>query len=234
MKIRLVLLIGCLVMMLVSSCLAEESAALKDPRELKPFTYTNGNQITGIGDPYVICYEGKYYCTATGSGNSYDLYLSEDLQSWEKIAPIFYSDSRDGWVRNSLWQPQLVPGNDGNFYLYYCGHNDQGSLRIGVAVSDALDGLYEDALDQPLMDFGYAQIDPNLFVDDDGRMYLYYSRDCSENIVGKYQTSQIYVIEMADYTHVKDGAEPVLCLTPDQRWELRNGGYRWNEGPDML
>ena len=65
-------------------------------------------------------------------------------------------------------------------------------------------------------------------------MYLYYSRDCSENVVGKYNTSQIYVIEMADYTHVKEGAEPVLCLTPDQRWELRNGGYRWNEGPDML
>ncbi len=234
MKGKLALLIACLAALLLPAGFAEGNAPLKDPQELKLLSYTNGNQITGIGDPYVICYDGKYYCTATGSGNSYDLYQSENLQTWEKIGPIFYSDSREGWVRNSLWQPQLVPGNDGNFYLYYCGQNDQGSLRIGVAVCDALDGFYEDALDRPLMDFGYAQIDPNLFVDDDGRMYLYYSRDCSENVVNKYNTSQIYVIEMADYTHVMEGAEPALCVTPDQRWELRNGGYRWNEGPDML
>ena len=91
MKIRLALLIICLVLSLVSTGAAEQ-VALKDTQELKPFTYTNGNQITSIGDPYVICYEGKYYCTATGGGNSYDLYISENLQTWEKIGPIFTSN----------------------------------------------------------------------------------------------------------------------------------------------
>jgi hypothetical protein len=65
-------------------------------------------------------------------------------------------------------------------------------------------------------------------------MYLYYSRDCSENIIDGKSTSQIYVVEMESYTKVKDGAEHKLLLTPEQNWELRSGDWLWNEGPHLL
>lgn len=198
-------------------------------------TYTNGNQITNIGDPYLFTYDGTYYCTATGTGTSFSLYESQDLSQWQKVSDIFYSSSTEGWVRGSLWQPQIVPGSDGKFYLYYCGNNDNGSLRIGVASADSVEGPYTDVSGAPLFDLGYATIDPNLYVDDDGRMYLYYSRDCSENIVDGHHVSQIYVVEMADYTHLKEGAQHTLCITPEQSWELlNNADYQWNEGPDIL
>ena len=209
------------------------------PLELKElpaeYTYTNGNQITNIGDPYLFTYDGKYYCTATETGTYYSLYVSENLSSWQKVTDIFYSSATEGWVRGSLWQPQIVAGEDGRFYLYYCGLNDEGSLRIGVASADSLTGPYVDVHDAPLFDLGYANIDPNLYVDDDGRMYMYYSRDCSENVVDGHHVSQIYVVEMADYTHVKECAEHILCITPEQQWELlNNADYQWNEGPDIL
>ena len=222
-----------LVMVLSLTACGGKQLELKDlPGE---YTYKNGNQITNIGDPYLFTYDGKYYCTATETGTSYPLYVSEDLSSWEKVTNIFYSSGTEGWVRSSLWQPQIVVGNDGKFYLYYCGNNDNGSLRIGVAAADTVTGPYVDVHDAPLFDLGYANIDPNLYVDDDGRMYLYYSRDCSENVVDGHHVSQIYVVEMADYTHVKEGAEHILCITPEQQWELLNNAeYQWNEGPDML
>lgn len=201
----------------------------------KEYTYTNGTQITNIGDPFLFTHDGKYYMTSTETGTNYSIYESEDLSHWYKLTNIFYCSGTDGWVRGSLWQPEIVVGNDGKFYLYYCGINDNSSLRIGVAVADKVTGPYTDVHNAPLFDLGYANIDPHLFIDEDGKMYLYYSRDCSENVVDGHHVSQIYVVEMADYTHVKEGAEHIRLLTPEQQWELLNNAeYQWNEGPDML
>lgn len=207
---------------------------LKDASEIYSQGYINKEKISGIGDPYLVTENGKYYVTATGDGKGYDIYSSDDLSEWNKEGRIFSSDSKAGWVRSSLWQPQIVIGSDGKYYLYYCGNNEDNSLRIGVAVSDAITGPYRDALDHPLLPYDYATIDPNLFVDDDGRMYLYFSKDCSENMVDGFHTSQLYVVEMADYTSIKEDFEPILVATPSQEWELKNGDWRWNEGPDIL
>ena len=49
------------------------------------------------------------------------------------------------------------------------------------------------------------------------------------------EAAGFYVVEMEDYTHVKEGAEHILCITPEQPWELlNNADYQWNEGPDIL
>ncbi len=230
-KMRFLSVIALLVLLL-TACGGPSLERRELPAE---YTYLNGNQITGIGDPFLFTHEGKYYMTSTETGTSYRLYASEDLRSWYRLTDIFYSSSTDGWVRGSLWQPEIVVGEDGKFYLYYCGTNDAGSLRIGVAVADRLTGPYVDCFNAPLFDLGYANIDPHLFIDEDGRMYLYYSRDCSENVVDGHHVSQIYVVEMEDYTHLKEGAEHIQLLTPEQNWELLNNAeYQWNEGPDML
>ncbi len=233
MKVKVLLCVLLAVVALSLNACGGKSIELKAlPEE---YTYLNGNQITGIGDPFLFTHEGKYYMTSTETGTSYRLYESEDLRNWYRITDIFYSSGSDGWVRGSLWQPEIVVGEDGKFYLYYCGINDNSSLRIGVAAADKLTGPYVDCFDAPLFDLGYANIDPHLFQDEDGKMYLYYSRDCSENVVDGHHVSQIYVVEMEDYTHVKEGAEHIQLITPEQPWELlNNADYQWNEGPDML
>ncbi|MCR5669991.1 MAG: glycoside hydrolase family 43 protein [Butyrivibrio sp.] len=219
--------------LMVSGCAAPEITLL-DASEIISQGYINKEVISNIGDPYLVTENGKYYVTATCDGKGYDIYSSEDLANWNKEGRIFSSSAKEGWVRTSLWQPQIVIGNDGKYYLYYCGNNDDSSLRIGVAVADSITGPYEDALDHPLLPYDYATIDPNLFTDDDGRMYLYFSRDCSENIVNGHHTSQLYCIEMDGYTGIKEGADPVLVATPEQEWEFASGDYLWNEGPDIL
>lgn len=233
MKKKYYLMILAALSMALMGC-GQKEIARKDASEILAKGFYNKGEISNIGDPYLVNYEGKYYVTATADGRGYDIYTSDNLMDWKKGERIFYSSPKEGWVRSSLWQPQLVVGNDGKFYLYYCGHNDDKSLRIGVAVADSIEGPYKDALDHPLLPYNVATIDPNLFVDEDGRMYLLFSRDCSENIIDGIHTSQLYGIEMESYTAIKEGSEPTLLVTPDQDWELQNGDYRWNEGPDML
>ncbi|MDF2907212.1 MAG: xsa43F [Herbinix sp.] len=197
-------------------------------------TYQNGDEITGIGDPYAFTCNGMYYMTATSNGQLFDLYQSTDMKEWSYVRKIFQTSYTEGWVKSNLWQPQLIQGTDGKFYLYYCGNNRDNSLRIGVAVADTVEGPYKDVKNKPLFDLGYATIDPYLYLDEDGSMYLYYSRDCSENVVDGKNTSQIYVVEMESYTKLKEGSEHRLLLSPEQNWELRSGDWLWNEGPDLL
>jgi len=50
-----------------------------------------------------------------------------------------------------------------------------GGEAIGVAVSDSPTGPFKDALGKPLIDRGgWGEIDPTVFIDDDGQAYLYW------------------------------------------------------------
>ncbi|MBE5800618.1 MAG: hypothetical protein E7321_11835, partial [Clostridiales bacterium] len=120
------------------------------------------------------------------------------------------------------------------FVMFFTGRwKETGTLRIGVAVSDAPQGPYEDAIGAPLFDPGYAVIDGTLVYGPDGTPYMIYSRDCSENVVGSYHESHLYGIELAPDLLSAIG-EGVLLTTPDHDWELKSGDYHWNEGPFVL
>ena len=117
--------------------------------------------------------------------------------------------------------------------MFYTAKNQSGSLRIGLAVSSAPDGPFEDVKNEPFFDFGYAVIDANAFLDDNGNAYLYYSRDCSENKDGYLKKSEIYGVPLSDDLLSIQG-EAVKLLTPEQKWEKAPGDTWWNEGPEMI
>ena len=91
-------------------------------------------------------------------------------------------------------------------------------------------GPFTDVYDHPLFAPDYSVIDASLLFDDDGKIYLYYARDCSENVVDGKKTSQVYGIELASDLSGTVG-EPVLLATPTSPWELLSGSVIWNEGP---
>ena len=107
-----------------------------------------------------------------------------DLTSWTSKG-INYRASQDPLYDAEkmphMYAPDVVQGNDGRFYLYYClsGFGGKGCYvnPISVAVSDSPDGQYEylgqvkDKAGQPLMT--YVCFDPGL-MNDDGVIRLYY------------------------------------------------------------
>lgn len=52
-------------------------------------------------------------------------------------------------------------------------HETMG-MSIGVVVSDSPTGPFKDVLGKPLVHSGYGDIDPMVFIDDDGQAYLYW------------------------------------------------------------
>jgi GH43 family beta-xylosidase len=75
-------------------------------------------------------------------------------------------------------------------------------------------------------------IDGHILIEDDEK-YLYYVKDCSENIVDGIHMSQIYVQKMSDDFKSLQ-AEPKMILEPSQKWEGLDNDWQWNEGPYVL
>lgn len=194
-------------------------------------TFKNPIGINNIGDPFVLkAADGKYYMYATSAPRGYYVWSSEDMLNWTKLGYAYEADSNN-WGLKDFWAPEVVE-HKGKYYMYYSArYKENNSLRVGVAVSDKPQGPFVNVQNKPMFDFGYAAIDADVIVDEDGRKYLYYSRDCSENIVSGRHESHIYGVELSDDMLSVKG-EPKLLAKPEQEWELQSGNeWRWNEGP---
>ncbi len=193
-------------------------------------TVTN---ITGIGDPQILLHGGRYYCYATSHGRGFRVWESGDLCSWSEPRLCFYADEGH-WAGGSFWAPEVVCCG-GRFIMHYSGRmKKNGSLRIGVAVSDSPLGPFVDVKNEPMFDLGYAAIDGSLLTYK-GENYLYYARDCSENVIEGIHVSQLYCVRL-DETLTRTVGEHVLISTPTRPWELLSldGNFIWNEGPTLI
>lgn len=99
-------------------------------------------------------------------------YSSTDMVNWtDHGSPL--SLKTFSWAVKDAWAGQCIYRN-GKFY-WYVPMNAKGlGMSIGVAVSDRPTGPFVDAIGKPLVHSGNGDIDPTVFIDDDGQAYLYW------------------------------------------------------------
>src|SRR5688572_22039293 len=195
-------------------------------RPAQTATYTNPVH-RNLPDPHVIRHDGMYYAYGTNApGEGYRVLSSPDLVNWTDRG-FAYQRTEQSFGQRHFWAPSVIE-HTGKFYLFYSSHgplgNGKESHRISVARADSPLGPFID-LKAPLLDVGKATIDAHPFVDPtDGKAYLYYALDISENGV-----SELYVVPLSeDFTQVV--GKPTFCTRPDAEWE----GKEWNEAPYVL
>ena len=232
-------------------------------------TYKNPLGIA-IGDPYVLrAPDGQYYIYGSddlkgGPNTAFPAFTSKNLVEWTSIGHVLEHNPEDSWSVGAFWAPEVYHVK-GKFYMFYSAqwrHNPTNELenfRVGVAVADKPTGPFRDVRNEPVFDPGYPIIDADVLFDDDGRMYLYYSRCCYKHPVeselatmarekGWYkeiEESWIYGVELKpDFSGVI--GEPVVVLRPPEKlsdpnsaWEdlsvtLHEANRRWTEGPSSL
>ncbi|MCL2405194.1 MAG: glycoside hydrolase family 43 protein [Defluviitaleaceae bacterium] len=229
---------GVIIALFISACANQPAREPREPlimltgREASALFYTNPMGITQIGDPFVLLSgDGHYYMYATSGGGSFTGWRSPDMVNWTRLGVVFQPDSFH-WGIGDFWAPEVIFHN-GRYYMFFSARWRVGAtLRKGVAVSDSPVGPFVDALGEPLFDFGWAAIDGHPFIDDCGTVYLYFARDCSENVVDGIHESHIYVVQLADDLLSVVG-EPTFLIRPTQPWEA-HGTWRWNEGPWVI
>ena len=111
----------------------------------------------------------------------------DDLSDW-RYEGVIYKASQDPYYPNLpyMFAPDVVQGNDGKYYLYYCMGGDYGqggyTRPISVAVSDSPAGPFEFLdyvrnADGTLM-MRYICFDPAV-INDNGTIRLYYGTQYS-------------------------------------------------------
>lgn len=150
-------------------------------------TLTQSTLADGVGnpvldgwyaDPEARIYDNQYFIYPTVSTvyenqTYFEAFSSPDLKTWTNRGRIL--DFKDiPWSTNrAAWAPS-VGFKNGFYYMYFSAGDGAG---IGVAKSDKPEGPFEDALGEPLVAeyyFDSQPIDADIFIDDDGRNFLYY------------------------------------------------------------
>jgi beta-xylosidase len=138
-------------------------------------------------DPTARVFEGKIYVypshdilASPGKGRpgwfcmeDYHVFSSGDLTNWKDHGVILSQNDVD-WVDTSayaMWAPDCV-FKDGTYYFYFPAIAKEKGRKIGVAVSDKPYGPFKPEA-KPIE--GVLGIDPCVFIDRDGKAYIYYS-----------------------------------------------------------
>ncbi|KEO71921.1 glycoside hydrolase family 43 protein [Anditalea andensis] len=225
-------------------------------------TFSNPLDVA-FGDPFVLDgNDGKFYMYGTGAGakDGFVAFSSDDLVNWESEGQVFTGNTEDSWSVANFWAPEVYKFDD-RFYLFYSAdwkvnpNRDDENFRIGVAVSDLPTGPFIDLKDEPIFDPGYPIIDANVYQDENGKFYLYYSRACyqhpveseiadwarSQNLYDEVEESWIYGVEMSS-DFMSTIGDPVLLLRPPVKMDDKNAEWesrsvtskevnrRWTEG----
>jgi arabinoxylan arabinofuranohydrolase len=102
----------------------------------------------------------------------WQLFSTTDMVNWTAHGTVA-SLADFTWANqdNGAWAPQCIERN-GKFYLY-CPLHGNG---VGVLVADSPYGPFSDPLGKRLIDSNHIwdDIDPTVFIDDDGQAYLYW------------------------------------------------------------
>ncbi len=128
-------------------------------------------------DPQIAVFNGNFYIypttdgIANGASTSFSVFSSSDLATWHDDGVILNLLTDVTWAKTEAWSPGIAHVG-GTYYFYFTAN-----WQIGVATATSPDGPFHDALGHPLVttgQYGTHAIDPNVFVDDDGRAYLYF------------------------------------------------------------
>lgn len=135
-----------------------------------------------IADPKArIWNDGKLYVYGSADescsfwcSHNYHVLVTEDMQTWELVKNVFSSRGENDEVpyNDDLLFAPTPMYKDGTYFLYYCQPNKDHAQ--GVAVSNSPTGPFTGG---QAIDVGeYNQIDPGIFIDDDGQAYYYWGQ----------------------------------------------------------
>lgn len=167
-------------------------------------------------DPFVLRAGGDLWAFATQTGDlDVQVMRSPDLRSWTHHGEALRS--LPAWARRGrTWSPAVLERAYG-FVLYYAVRMAAGDRQaISAAVADRPQGPYVDTSTGPLVFQAThaGSIDPDPFVDSDGRAYLAWKSE--DNALGG--RSSLYVRELS-----ADGlgfaGRPVRVLRHALAWE---------------
>lgn len=175
-------------------------------------------------DPDVIRSGNTYYLYPTTTASKYEVYTSTDMVSWSKQKNAVWTptsaDIGGGSPAGTTWAPDVYfhPANS-RYYLYWSSGG-----KIGVVSSTSPTSGFSGST---VLASG---IDAHLFRDDDGQLYLYWSKGSGT------PRQEIYVRKMSTPTTFDPASPETKVVANDASWWSfkPQAGAACAEGPWMV
>ena len=220
--------------------------------------YMNNLKDVPLPDPYVYVENGTYYIVGTSDRNPdvVDCYVTTDFVNYELHKEIYNPVLYEGWEDRKealVFAPEIYCF-DGVYYMYYSAKDETLVRRCSVVVADNPLGPYKplvndevDGLNNPLFynpDYYKRGLDATVFVDDDGKMYMYFTVTQTSQNITEVNTQHIVGVELispyqADWSTYKELVIPGTVNAESEEqlltWELyRDNKVQINEAPFMI
>jgi beta-xylosidase len=177
-------------------------------------------------DAFVLPYGGQFIAYSTNDGPNVPVAVSKDLVHWSFAAdPARPGKQLDAlpklgsWAKEGFtWAPEVLQAGSG-FLLYYTASDRKRNAQcIGVAVATNPLGPFVDSNPDPIVcqtSLG-GSIDPDVFRDSDGKLYLYFKNDGNR----VHARTSLWGQPLAPNGLSVTG-QPAELLKDDQGWEER-------------
>jgi xylan 1,4-beta-xylosidase len=189
------------------------SAQIMDP----PTTYCNPLNLSyrfidsvqdarEAADPVIVLFQDDYYLFASKSGG---YWYSNDMREWTFVIPT-------GLPLEDYAPAAMAIGDT----LYFTAWSWDSSAKI-YSSADPKSGIWQEAAT-----FARVYPDPDLFLDDDGRVYMYYG--CHN------QVPFLSAVELDPRNNFQEIGSPVSTVSPDAAehgWERRGDDNLMDENP---
>jgi GH43 family beta-xylosidase len=180
--------------------------------------------LPGVADAGAIRFNGQYYIGGVFTNGGF--YVSKDLVNWKGPHHVFSMHNK--WATGEAGADNQIHASDivylnGMFHHYWSVNywgNDKNVIHIGHAVADRVLGPYKEPDTLTWLD---NRIDPKLFVDDDGKLYMYMVKFTDGNT--------IWARPMKDPS-VFSGAPVYIFASLPNTWETMDN--RVAEGPWVM
>jgi len=198
----------------ILACSSSDSGVQPESPEKPGFVET----YVFLGDPFILLHEGTYYAYGTSEEDGIGVFVSQDLLSWERVPGNRLALSKqNSWGDRWFWAPEVYVV-DGTFYMYYSADE-----HICVATSDHPLGPFKQIQKKPMIE-GEKCIDNSLFIDREGKPYLFFDR-FNDGL-------NIWVAELEDDLMTVRMETMKKCIHVSQEWE--EVWPRVNEGPYVM
>jgi beta-xylosidase len=177
-------------------------------------------------DPFILPHGNEFLAYATnpeGAQANVQMARSTNLVNWDFIRngnalhdamPDLPPWAKEGWT----WAPEVIRHN-GRFIMYFTAKERRSELQcVGVAESANPRGPFTSSATEPLVcqrEIG-GTIDPAVFRDNDGQLYLYYKNDGNHPRFAR--PTDIFAQRLSADGLTLTG-QPVALLRNDRPWE---------------
>ena len=176
--------------------------------------------------------DNTYYLYGTSSNDGFIVYRSKDLKNWiGSCGAMEYGyalSKQTAFGVSNFWAPQVFM-HGGKYFIAYCAasHLNKASQQIAIAQGDSPEGPFAQT-SKMCIPASCQEIDPFVFFDDDGKVYLYYVKEIDSNA--------IYVSQLNHSMDSLDEKTTKLCVkSASSGWEnVKGNSWSIAEGPTVI